>query len=239
MKAYSITDIGMVREMNQDFVYSSEGVIGSLHNLFMVADGMGGHKAGDYASRCCVEKVVQAVRNGSGRSPIAILEQAIDNANQVIYQEAQKNDSLKGMGTTLVVATACGKELYIANIGDSRAYIIGDTITQITEDHSWVEVMVQSGDIERKDAKSHPRKNVITRAIGAANNVHADFFEITIEEGQILLLCTDGLINMVEDEEMYTILKREQDLEKAAKELVRVANQNGGRDNIGIVLVRF
>ena len=229
----------MVRKMNQDFVYCTENPIGPLYNLFMVADGMGGHQAGDYASRCCVEAVVDSIKEGNARSPIAIMEQAISNANQKVYEAAEKDEALKGMGTTLVVATVYGRELYIANIGDSRAYIIGDTIRQITEDHSWVEAMVQSGDIERKDAKSHPKKNVITRAIGTASRVNADFFEITAKEGEILLLCTDGLINMVEDEEIYSVLKNEKNLEKAGNELVRIANLNGGRDNIGIVLVQF
>lgn len=239
MKTFSITDVGMVRNVNQDYVFCYENPIGQVSNLFLVADGMGGHKAGDYASRYCVEKVVESIKNGNIRSPISILEQAIQEANTAVYLKAESEEDLNGMGTTVVAATILGSELYIANVGDSRAYLIRENIHQITEDHSLVEAMVQSGDIERKEARFHPNKNVITRAIGTGATVQVDFFEITIEEGDILLMCTDGLTNMVEDDEICQIIKSNTDIEKVGKELIRMANANGGKDNIGVVLVQI
>ena len=143
------------------------------------------------------------------------------------------------MGTTMVAATVIGREVYIANIGDSRAYLIRDGIHQITEDHSLVEEMIRSGDLERKDAKSHPNKNVITRAIGTSAIVQADFFELEVKEEDVLLLCTDGLTNMLDDEEILSIIKEKTNLEAAGNELVRAANANGGKDNIGIVLIQI
>ena len=240
METYSITDIGMVREMNQDYVFCYDNPIGSLSNLFLVADGMGGHQAGDYASRCCVETVANCTKNSKAKSPIGILEEAIQEGNMAVFRHAENDPSLYGMGTTLVAATIVGRELYIANIGDSRAYLIHkDKIKQITEDHSWVEEMVRLGELERKEARTHKNKNVITRAIGTSAIVQADFFELTVKEGDILLMCPDGLTNMLEDDDICDIIKEKQTVVDMGKELVRAANANGGKDNIGIVLVQI
>ncbi len=239
MKTFSITDIGSVRKVNQDYVFCYDNPVGQLSNLFLVADGMGGHQAGDYASRLCVETVANAVKNSRLRSPISILEAAIQEGNMAVFRDAEKEETLYGMGTTMVAATVIGREVYIANIGDSRAYLIRDGIHQITEDHSLVEEMIRSGDLERKDAKSHPNKNVITRAIGTSAIVQADFFELEVKEEDVLLLCTDGLTNMLDDEEILSIIKEKTNLEAAGNELVRAANANGGKDNIGIVLIQI
>ena len=239
MKTLSITDIGSVRKVNQDYVFCYDNPVGQLSNLFLVADGMGGHQAGDYASRLCVETVANAVKNSRLRSPISILEAAIQEGNMAVFRDAEKEETLYGMGTTMVAATVIGREVYIANIGDSRAYLIRDGIHQITEDHSLVEEMIRSGDLERKDAKSHPNKNVITRAIGTSAIVQADFFELEVKEEDVLLLCTDGLTNMLDDEEILSIIKEKTNLEAAGNELVRAANANGGKDNIGIVLIQI
>ena len=239
MKAYSITDVGQVRKVNQDYVFCYPNSVGQLPNLFLVADGMGGHQAGDYASRCCVETIATNVKNSQVRSPIGILENAIQEANRTVFRQAEADASLHGMGTTIVAATILGEELYVANIGDSRAYLLREEMHQITEDHSWVEEMVRNGELERKDARHHKNKNVITRAVGTNALVQADFFELRMQKGDILLMCTDGLINMVEDEDIFDIVKQSMDIEAAGKELVRVANTNGGKDNIGIVLVEI
>ena len=239
MKTFSITDIGSVRKVNQDYVFCYDNPVGQLSNLFLVADGMGGHQAGDYASRLCVETVANAVKNSRLRSPISILEAAIQEGNMAVFRDAEKEETLYGMGTTMVAATVIGREVYIANIGDSRAYLIRDGIHQITEDHSLVEEMIRRGDLERKDAKSHPNKNVITRAIGTSAIVQADFFELEVKEEDVLLLCTDGLTNMLDDEEILSIIKEKTNLEAAGNELVRAANANGGKDNIGIVLIQI
>lgn len=229
----------MVRKTNQDYVFCGNNPIGSLSNLFLVADGMGGHNAGDHASKCCVENMITAIEHSNLKSPISILEQALQKSNTAVYKAAESDVALQGMGTTLVAATILGTEMYIANVGDSRAYLIREYIHQITEDHSWVEAMVRKGEIERKDARLHEKKNVITRAIGIGSIVQPDFFEISLEEGDMLIMCTDGLSNMIEDEEMFEIVKNNNNIEVAGKELIRTANANGGKDNIGLILIQI
>lgn len=241
MKAFSITDIGMRRHMNQDYVFASENAIGKFPNLFIVADGMGGHRAGDYASRVCVKTVIESVQNSTLKTYIGILEEAIGVANRRLFEDAASNNDLKGMGTTLVVAVVLkDNTLYVANVGDSRLYLVDEEeIRQITEDHSLVEEMVKNGEIERSEAKVHPNKNVITRAIGTSKHVVADYFEVQLKPGDKILLCSDGLSNMLEDREMWYIMNRySNDTARAVEELVKKANINGGKDNISAVLVQ-
>lgn len=240
MKAFSITDVGRKRTMNQDYVFCSENAVGVFPNLFIVADGMGGHKAGDYASKFCVQAVVDSIEKSKLITPIGVLEEAINTANLAVYKEAATNSDLEGMGTTFVSAVIYDKNLYVANIGDSRLYLINDKVSQITEDHSLVEAMVKTGEIEKKDARFHPNKNIITRALGTNRAVTADFFEVLLEDHDIVLLCSDGLTNMLEDEEINEIVKSySDDIEKAAKMLVEKANENGGKDNIAIIIVQL
>jgi serine/threonine protein phosphatase PrpC len=238
LKAFSITDIGERRRVNQDYVFCSEATIGKLPNLFIVADGMGGHNAGDYASRYCVEFFKQKVEESDLDSPIASIEAAIKATNEALWNKAQEQIELEGMGTTLVVATISDKEMYVANVGDSRLYVIGDKIRQVTEDHSLVEAMVKTGELDRNEARIHPNKNIITRAIGANKTVEPDFFEVYLEDGDTVLMCSDGLTNMLDDETIERIIKENDDLEVAATKLVRCANENGGRDNIAIVIIQ-
>ena len=127
--------------------------------------------------------------------------------------------------------------LYVANVGDSRLYVVNDEIKQITRDHSYVEEMVRMGNLDRDSARNHPDKNIITRAVGAMDTINVDFFEVEIEKGDIVLMCSDGLTNMIEDQEILEILKREKSLEKKAEELIKTANNNGGKDNIAVVLM--
>ncbi|MGF7144808.1 protein phosphatase [Anaerotaenia torta] len=238
MKAFSITDIGERRRINQDYVFCSEAAVGSLPNLFIVADGMGGHNAGDYASRYCVEFIKQKVGESEIEAPIALIEAAIREANDSLWKKAQEESELEGMGTTLVVATIFDKELYVANVGDSRLYVIGKEIRQITEDHSLVEAMVKTGELDRNEARMNPNKNIITRAIGGNTTVAPDFFEVSLEEGDTVLMCSDGLTNMLEDETIERIIKENEDPSAAAETLVRCANENGGRDNIAIIIIK-
>lgn len=239
MKAFSITNIGMQRKVNQDYVYCSKEAIGSLPNLYIVADGMGGHKAGDYASRCCVESMIQEVKGDSLKSPVSILEHAIQKANETVLRESKKNVEYEGMGTTVVVATIVEDTLHVGNIGDSRLYVIRDRIEQITQDHSLVETMVRTGELMPEDARFHPNKNIITRALGTNEDVKADFFEVKLEKADTILLCSDGLSNMVEDREIERIVKEMHDVEKASETLVELANRNGGTDNIAIVMIQI
>lgn len=243
-KSFSVTDIGRRRKLNQDFVYSSDQPVGSLPNLYIVADGMGGHKAGDYASKCAVETMVQEIRDSFEKSPIRILSKAIRTANDQVRRRAREDESLFGMGTTVVAATCLGKYLQVANVGDSRLYIMGDELRQITRDHSLVEEMVRMGGLDREAARNHPDKNIITRAIGARDTIEIDFFHEELKSGDIVLMCSDGLTNMLEDEEIARILKNQgtirgtirDTIEERAEKLIEAANRNGGKDNIAVIV---
>lgn len=240
LKLYSMTDVGRKREINEDYVYASKEPVGRLENLFIVADGMGGHKAGDYASEHTVKRIVEVIGDEQADSTSEIekiLQRAIDEANSYIYLRSKQEEALNGMGTTLVVATCNQNTLTVANVGDSRLYLINDAITQITQDHSLVEEMVSLGGIDREAARKHPDKNIITRAVGVGASVNADFYEVELMPGDKILLCTDGLTNMLRDEEIHKIIREHEDIEQAVKQLIIAANEQGGRDNIGVVLV--
>lgn len=237
LRSYALTDIGRRRQLNQDFIYCSETPVGNLPNVFIVADGMGGHNAGDYASVLAVETVVEEIGASFEKNPVKVLEHAITKANTILRQRASENFSLSGMGTTMVVATCIGRYLEVANVGDSRLYVVGDEIAQITEDHSLVEEMVRMGGIDREEARNHPDKNIITRAVGARDDVEIDFFNLELQTGDMVLLCSDGLTNMVDDEMIRRILKNGGSLRDRVEELVETANQNGGRDNISVIVI--
>ncbi len=239
MRAYAKTDVGSKRAMNQDYMYCSENSVGSFRNLYIVADGMGGHKAGDYASKLCVERMVQSIEHSEHKTPVSMFEEAVEAANEAVYTEAQEHEAYEGMGTTLVACTIQEDTLYVANIGDSRLYLLrDDDILQITDDHSLVEEMVKQGNITESEARVHPQKNIITRAVGIDESVQADFFEVEIRQNDIIMLCSDGLSNMVEDEDIEYIVKHSKSLQDAGETLVARANENGGSDNITVVLAR-
>lgn len=237
MKSYCITDVGQRRTTNQDFVFRSDEPVGNLPNLFIVADGMGGHRAGDYASHYTVETLIESVTGDEEKNPIKIIRRAIEKANEKVLEKSLSDEGLAGMGTTVVVATVIGHYLYVANVGDSRLYLITDKITQITKDHSLVEEMVRIGEINREQARNHPDKNIITRAIGIRREVKIDFFDMRLEKGDLILMCSDGLSNMFEDDEIAKIIKKGGELSEIAGELVGRANRNGGKDNIAVVLI--
>ena len=238
MKTFSITDTGVTREMNQDYYFATDTNLGNLPNLFIVADGMGGHKAGDYASRHTIERVVASISRNSSEEPVTIIQEAISKANELLVAESNEDETKSGMGTTLVIATLVGDKLIVANVGDSRLYVISDMVRQITRDHSLVDEMVRLGELNPSEARSHPDKNIITRAIGAQKNVKADFFEVELAEDDYVLMCTDGLTNMVRDEEILDIVRSEKEPETIAHKLVRMANDNGGRDNITVTIIK-
>lgn len=236
MKTFSKTDVGRVREVNQDFVFVSDRPIGNIPNLLIVADGMGGHRAGEFASRFVVESLKQDLAQSTEDGPEAMIRKAIIAANSKLIETANQDSRLKGTGTTLVVATVIEHTLYFANIGDSRLYLLNDDIRQLSRDHSFVQEMVRLGGISAEDAKNHPDKNIITRAIGAREKVEIDFFEYRLKKGDIILMCTDGLSNMIEDEEIFRIVKSSRDVVEAVERLVEKANDNGGSDNIGVIV---
>lgn len=237
MKTFSMTDVGVVRKVNQDYVYTTDRPLGNLPNLFVVADGMGGHQAGDFASKYTVEILERELKKGEWEDTERSLVTAIKKANRELILKASQDEHLKGMGTTIVVATIINQMIYFANVGDSRLYLINKGITQLTKDHSLVEEMVRLGGIKPEEAKYHPDKNIITRAIGAKENVEVDFYEHRLKKDDIILMCTDGLSNLVEDEEIFHIVQGGRDIVESAQALVEAAKENGGTDNIGVVLV--
>lgn len=239
MNAYATTDKGKTREINQDYIFCSTESVGLLPNLYIVADGMGGYNAGDFASRCCVESFVEQVKKNEQPTVISTMTDALNVANANVLKHAKENEEFSGMGTTFVAATVFEDRTYVMNVGDSRMYLVGDEMRQITVDHSYVEEMVRKGEIQRKDARIHPKKNVITRAVGVEEAVDADFYEIeTSKEDMFLLLCTDGLTNMVEDEEIrHIVTKHGNAPQEALQRLVKRANECGGKDNISAILI--
>ena len=239
MKATAITDIGKTRAVNQDYIYTSVDRVGCLPNLFIVADGMGGHKAGDLASRFTVETLINNIKNSSSDNPITIINDAIVNANTLLLEKAAESEDYEGMGTTLVVCTIIGESMYVANVGDSRLYLYDGKLSQITRDHSLVEEMVALGKLNRDEARTHKRKNVITRAIGGGKEVMADFFEAELTAGNRIIMCSDGLSNMVDDGEIEQILSLNLPIEDKAKRLIDMANESGGADNIAVVIVEL
>jgi len=237
LKTFSLTDIGRKRQLNQDIVFTSEKAIGHLANVFIVADGMGGHKAGDYASRYAVETIVKEIECAKEEDKIQVIRHAIEVANGKIREAARLDDRLDGMGTTVVVATCEENLLNVANVGDSRLYIVNKGIRQITRDHSLVEEMIRMGGLDRTSARNHPDKNIITRAIGAQDTVEVDFFQVPLMPGDEILMCSDGLTNMLEDEEIRMIMNAQRDIVEKAEKLVEAANENGGRDNIAVIII--
>ena len=223
--------------MNQDYVYTSENAVGNLPNLFIVADGMGGHKAGEFASKFTVETIVESVRTNEQKEPVRIIEEAIQTANRELIQKARQDETMAGMGTTVVVVTVIGDKAFVANVGDSRMYVIGKEITQVTRDHSLVEEMVRMGELAKDAAKDHPDKNIITRAVGAAQDVDVDFFEVELYPQDYILMCSDGLTNMVEDEDIRRIVQSQRDVAERVEKLVETANDHGGQDNITVVVI--
>ena len=233
-----MTHIGRRRDMNQDYMYTSTTPVGSLPNLFVVADGMGGHNAGEYASRFTVDKMVEVISQNRQQEPVAAMKEALKEANSQLLEEAGADPSKSGMGTTVVAATVIGDLLHVANIGDSRLYVIDhEAIRQITRDHSLVEEMVRLGEMDKAAAKVHPDKNIITRAIGVTRELAVDFFEVELRPGDMILLCSDGLTNMVEDEEIKEIVLEQKNIVEKAEKLINTANENGGKDNITVVLI--
>ena len=238
MDYFAKTDKGQRRHMNQDYVFATNQPIGELPNLFLLADGMGGHKAGDYASRYTVDTLKDYIQEKQQPMPeIRLIQEGIGEVNRRLFQMSEQNQNLNGMGTTLVIAYIDGTSLTVGNIGDSRAYLIhGNSIRQITRDHSYVEEMVRRGLMRRGSQEYMSSRNIITRAVGIEPEVEADFFEVELSEGDYLLLCSDGLTNMVDNESIRTIVREQTTVQEKVQALIDMANINGGKDNIGIVL---
>ncbi|MCK9479656.1 MAG: Stp1/IreP family PP2C-type Ser/Thr phosphatase [Firmicutes bacterium] len=231
MKNYSvITDVGRKRKSNQDNYYVGE-------NWCIVADGMGGHKGGETASRCAIE-IIKTNLAQQAFGVDSLLKGAIADANKALYNMSINDPSLEGMGTTAVLCYFEGAVAYVAHVGDSRAYHLTELgLRQLTNDHSIVQQLIESGTITPKEAKTHPQKNLITRAIGTESTIDVDVCTVNIKEGDYILLCTDGLTSFVSDSEIEAVVKA-MGLDDAVTKLVNMANSSGGTDNITIVLIK-
>lgn len=240
MQAFALTDIGKKRQINQDCVFASTVPVGRFQNLFLLADGMGGHRAGDYASRYFIDIFRGFIEKTALPEPVSVFGQAIGYANMMLYNKSQTSEELSGMGTTCVAATIEDGLLTVANVGDSRLYVIHeDTIDQITRDHSLVEELVAMGEIRRGSEEYKKRKNIITKAVGIERDVRADFFDEMLCDGDYVLMCSDGLTNMVKDEDILAVVTGKGGPEYKCRKLIEEANKNGGNDNIGVILVKY
>ncbi len=236
MESYGMTHIGQKRSMNQDYIYFSDQPVGKLSNLYIVADGMGGHKAGDKASSFAVERFVDVASQIGKEEPVCVMKEAIELVNQELFVLSKSKEEYDGMGTTFVAATVWENEIYVMNIGDSRMYLWDGQLKQISKDHSLVEELVRNGELTREEAKNHPRKNVITRALGVEEEIKIDFFQLDWEPENRILLCSDGLSNMLSDEEIEKILGQKIELTQVVERFIERANEEGGLDNIAVVV---
>ncbi|MFB1081159.1 Stp1/IreP family PP2C-type Ser/Thr phosphatase [Jeotgalibacillus sp. JSM ZJ347] len=241
MEAVFKSDRGKVRKLNED-----SGGIFQNHSsiLALVADGMGGHRAGDVASKMAVELVEkkwyelnEELRAGAAEEWLC---KTIEEVNTELYQYAEQNPDCAGMGTTLVAALCTEDFISIAHVGDSRGYIIDQLkVIQMTEDDSFVNALVQSGEISREDAEHHPKKNLLLKALGSKNKAEPSVKTIIPEDGTLILLCSDGLSNKVSEQEIRAIAAESERLEEMADHLIRLANDHGGEDNITLAAVKF
>lgn len=245
MIAAAVCDIGQLRQTNQDYVFASDAPVGPLPNLLIVADGMGGHNAGEMASSITVETILKEVRQETEvpDDPGAFLARLAQDANYEVFKASTENEAWRGMGTTLVAATVVDGWLYAVNVGDSRLYRIlknevGQTqLIQVTEDHSYVWGLVKAGILTKDEAHVHEKKNLITRAIGQEPDVEVDIFAENMEDTAQLLLCSDGLTDMLDDAEIQRIVSFPGFTpEEIAENLTKHANDNGGKDNISVII---
>lgn len=236
------SNIGLSRESNQDiFYYSLEPGL----PLFLVGDGMGGHLAGELASNLAKEEILRYFtkenkRPGSEREAKDLVKKSIESANTKVYLKSLESSDYKGMGTTITLAYKFEDRLIIGQVGDSRAYLIRkDKIKKITEDHSYVNQLIKMGSISESEARTHPKRNVITRAVGSSSILEVDIYSQKTKDEDIILLCTDGLTTMLRDNEILEVFKEFTDLDKSCDELINRANLQGGLDNITVLAAKF
>lgn len=239
MQVQALTDIGRKRPVNQDYIFQSAEPIGVFPNLFILADGMGGHKGGDFASKYLTETMVGYISQNKSEDIIKVLKSAIGMSNTLVFEKSHSDPALNGMGSTMVAAVIRDRMLTVANVGDSRLYIIRDGIIQVTKDHSYVEEQVQKGSMVRFSDEYNKKKNIITRAVGIEDSVKADYFEVDLVKNDYILICSDGLTNMVDDDTIFAIISGHGSLQYKARTLIAAANENGGNDNIAVILIKY
>ncbi len=245
IEAYGLSDVGRKRTRNEDSFLVSEEL-----GLFVVADGMGGHSGGEYASRLAVVTIEEVLSSMIGDPEATVisgvnsdedeygdrLKYAIRMASQKIFDQALYDPELKGMGTTITAVVSQGETAYVANVGDSRVYMVSDgQIKQLTNDHSLVSEQIRAGLITEADAKKHKLKNIITRSVGYQEDVEIDVIKVTVKLGDKFVLCSDGLTNMVENPDILRLVSSN-DIQTSCRELINMANKNGGDDNVTAII---
>ena len=240
MRFFAKTDIGKMRNMNQDCIYIPQE--DDEISLFILADGMGGYNGGEIASKLAVDAVKNYIKNYFSsiqldkESIMQFLKEAVEYANEVVYKRSREDKELNEMGTTLEVCLIYSDKVFIAHVGDSRVYRIRkDFIRKLTTDHSYVEKLVKDGTITREESYTHPKKNMLIQAVGCEKTINPEILVKGFLKGDILLMCSDGLTNMVSENEIYRIIRA--DVQKANEKLVLRANENGGIDNVSVIIV--
>ena len=244
MYAAGYTDVGVVRSENQDSIFASVVRVGPVPNLFIVADGMGGHNAGDVASRQAVGTMSSYVRNFPAADFVKppdyldLLINAAKKANEHILSLASQNPSMTGMGTTLTACVIVSDSIFIAHVGDSRAYSLGyEGITQLTSDHTYVAGLILAGKVTPEEALSHPRRHVLTRVLGDRDHSQLDKIVVPLGGADSILLCSDGLTNMIDNDTILQIVSGHETAEERAQILIDEANERGGDDNISAIII--
>ena len=242
IKAYAKSDIGKAREINEDSFYITEDQFSKIQ-LFILADGMGGCNAGDIASKQAILSAKSYIETNFENTPkdkeniTKLIKNSMEYANMVVHEKSLENKNLEGMGTTLEICLIYNNRAYIGHIGDSRIYRIrNDFMRKLTQDHSYVQKLVQEGTITKEEAEHHAKKNILMKALGCNAYVEPDVMVKGFQKGDILIICSDGLTNMVNTEDIFKIVK--ENFELATKELIDLANQNGGIDNITIITIK-
>jgi len=243
LHTFAKTDTGKTRSLNQDAIFACAEPVGPLPNLFIVADGMGGHKGGEVASKAAISAFVNFVKASepiSAENTLDLLTSSARYANQEVFQQAEQDSELLGMGTTLTACTIVDDgvsiKYNIVHIGDSRAYLLSqNSVTQLTTDHTFVNEMIKAGQMTQNEAREHPKRNVLTRVLGPALDMNTDGYIHKLEPDTNILLCSDGLYNMLSENEIGELSNNSKN---PAEDLVAAANANGGTDNISVILIK-
>lgn len=239
MIGFGNTDVGKLRKVNQDYVYINNEPIGSLDNLYIVADGVGGHKAGEVASEVAIDSFEQFIYETEDDEVLDLLVSALAYANEQVFNLAKTNKQYENMGTTLLATTIKNNKIFIAHVGDCRLYgIRNNKIAQMTSDHTYVMDLFKAGVISKEEAENSKESNVLTRALGTEKNVKADALFCDIFEDDIFIMCSDGLSDMLTDDEIFQLAsKKSVPTQEKVENLIQEANNNGGRDNIAVIII--
>lgn len=241
IKAYAKSDIGKVREVNQDYYYISDSL--DEIQLYMLADGMGGYNGGEIASKLAIQTAKSYIQNNfkdinkDRDSIIQLIGSSIEYANMIVYEKSKENKELEGMGTTLEICLIYNNKAFIGHVGDSRIYRVRkEFMRKLTQDHSYVQKLVKDGTITQEEAVHHPQKNMLMKALGCNAFVEPDVMVKGFLKEDIIVICSDGLTNLVDQNEIFKLAKK--DIEQAPKQLVEIANKNGGYDNITVIIIK-